>query len=283
MDNFRTLISVQQLADNIDSPELRIFDCRFDLFDTEKGQNAWRKNHIPGAVYAHMDRHLSSPVSEETGRHPLPDPDLLRIWLSSSGVDDDTQVVVYDDTGGNMAVRLWWLLRWLGHERVAVLDGQWQAWEAAGKPLSDTATPPQAKVFEGEAQDDMWLSTQAVQANLDSKNHLVIDVRVHARFNGEMEPIDPIAGHIPGAVCLPVTGHLDENGFFKPAEELKKIYLDLLGTYDADQAVLMCGSGVAACQGLLAMEIAGLKNGKLFAGSWSEWIRNKSNPIATNS
>jgi thiosulfate/3-mercaptopyruvate sulfurtransferase len=282
--SFETLLNCRQLAERIDRPDWRIFDCRFDLAATQRGEQSYAQAHLPGAFYAHLDRDLSSPITPQSGRHPLPDVDRLCTWLGDHGVGNDTQVVVYDDTGGTMAVRLWWLLRWLGHYKVALLDGGWQAWTQAGLPQQKTAPPAaEAVQFKGSADPAQLVSSEALERELkDGGDQLqLMDARTPERFRGEAEPIDTVAGHIPGAFSLPLQDNLDSDGRFKPASSLRAMYLEAFAGRPPESMVAMCGSGVTACHNLLAMEIAGLHGGRLYAGSWSEWIRDAARPVAT--
>ncbi len=278
-----TLIDAQTLAARLSDPMCVVVDCRFDLGDTGRGATAYAQSHIPGARYAHLDHDLSSPITPSSGRHPLPDPANLCDWLGRQGITPASQVVVYDDSGGTMAVRLWWLLRWLKHAEVAVLDGGWQAWNDAGLPV-DTQRPRITAVtaYPGSPRTDMLVSTQTIETQLrsGSDDWLVIDARTDVRFRGEAEPIDPVAGHIPGAINLPLQRHLTDRGTFRSADELRAMYAPLIGKRDASRLVAMCGSGVTACHNLLAMEIAGLRGARLYAGSWSEWIRDPARPVA---
>lgn len=279
--SYATLISVEQVAPHQLDPSWVVFDCRFDLADIRKGERDYANAHLPNARYAHLDRDLSDPITPQSGRHPLPDPQRLVRWLGQQGVNERSQVVVYDDTGGNMAVRLWWLLRWLGHTAVGVLDGGWQAWLAAGQVT--TAAPPaivQAH-FQGSPDNAMLLTTDAVLADLPQRRWLLVDARTGERFRGEAEPIDPVAGHIPGAVNLPLQRNLVADGRFRPAGELKAIYDTVLQGRPAERVACMCGSGVTAVHNLLAMEVAGLRGARLYAGSWSEWIRDPDRPVAS--
>ena len=280
---FETLIQPGELAQRLGAPNWRLFDCRFDLADTARGEAAHAAGHLPGAFYAHLDRDLSGPITPASGRHPLPDPERLIAWLGAHGVDHDTQVVVYDDSGGTMAVRLWWLLRWLGHDHVALLDGGWQAWQAAGLPVETTAPAAvAARTFDGRADPAHVVdsATLAAQVSAGRDDLLVMDARTPERFRGEKEPIDPVAGRIPGAVNLPLGLNLAADGRFRPARELRELYVPRIGERRPDTVVAMCGSGVTACHNLLAMKIAGLDGGRLYAGSWSEWIRDPARPVA---
>lgn len=283
---FDTLVNCSQVADRLTDPNWRVFDCRFDLASPTRAEQAYAEAHLPGAFYAHLDRDLSSPITPQSGRHPLPQVDGLRDWLGRHAVKPETQVVVYDDTGGNMAVRLWWLLRWLGHDRVAVLDGGWQAWTQAGLPLQTSPPPaPDTVVFEGSPDWQQVVSSETLdrQLNENDGSLQLLDARTGERFRGEAEPIDPVAGHIPGALNIPLQNNLNRDGRFRSAAELHAIYVEAFAGRPADSMVAMCGSGVTACHNLLAMELAGLHGGRLYAGSWSEWIRDPRRPVATGS
>jgi thiosulfate/3-mercaptopyruvate sulfurtransferase len=280
---YTTLIDHRRLAACLDDPDWRVIDCRFDLAATARGETAYREAHIPGAHYAHLDRDLSSPVTPESGRHPLPELSRLCAWLGSLGIGPGIQVVVYDDSGGSMAVRLWWLLRWLGHDSVALLDGGWQAWVTAGE--ATTADDPRdhpAVDFPCTPRNRQIVTSDDIERQLEEGNDAIqlLDARTGERFRGEAEPIDPVAGHIPGAINLPLQRNLDAQGWFRPAGELRTLYLDALQGHPSDRVAVMCGSGVTACHNLLAMEIAGLPGGRLYAGSWSEWIRDPGRPVA---
>ncbi|HEY9199254.1 MAG TPA: sulfurtransferase [Gammaproteobacteria bacterium] len=273
-------IPASELAEHLDDPDWRIIDCRFDLTQPEAGAAAYREGHIPGALYAHLDRDLSGPVTPLSGRHPLPDPQALRARFSHWGIDADTQVICYDAHANAYAARLWWLLRWLGHERVAVLDGGLKAWESHHLPL-DTAIPRIApRSFQGDPHPDMLVTAQELAVLLDNDTHCLIDVRTPERFAGEKEPIDPVAGHIPGARNLPYQSNLDAGDCYLPPEALKKMYRRVLDDVAAENCIVMCGSGVTACQSLIALELAGMQGAKLYAGSWSEWIRDADRPVA---
>ncbi len=279
--SYSLLIDAGELAANLDRPDWVVIDCRFDLTDTGRGEADYHASHIPNAHYAHLDRDLSSPITPDSGRHPLPAIDALADWLGSHGVGRGVQVVAYDDTGGNMAVRLWWLLRWLGHDRVALLDGGWQAWVNAGLPQQTEAPAPGVAVeFQPRPDAGMLLSTEQLQENLQTAEWLLLDARSGERFRAEQEPIDPVAGHIPAARSHPLTSNLGPDGRFLPPEQLREAYLQSLGSYHPGQVVCMCGSGVSACHNILAMEVAGLSGVRLYAGSWSEWIRDPDRPVA---
>ena len=276
------LVDSATLSARLDDPSWVLFDCRFNLMDPTWGRKQFENGHIPGACYAHLDEDLSAPTGPGTGRHPLPDADLLMNKLGSWALRDGAQAVVYDDLGGAFAVRLWWLLsHWLGHRRVAVLDGGLGAWTADGRALSTSPPPPASGTFTGQPNQDAWVRTTDLVANLKTGRLLVIDARASERFRGELEPIDPVAGHIPGAINLPLTGNLDQNGRFLSAKRLRERFLGASGGRPPTAVVHSCGSGVNACHNLLAMEIAGLQGSRIYAGSWSEWIRSPERPIAT--
>lgn len=253
-----------------------IVDCRFDLTDSDAGRQAYAAGHIPGAVYAHLSSDLSGPPVTDHGRHPMPTPDALKALFGRLGISNDTQVIVYDDMCGAFAGRLWWMLRYMGHESVAVLNGGYPAWQKAGYEVETAVNEPVPASFDGEARSD-WLIQVAevpVQANL-------FDSRDPARYRGEMEPLDPAAGHIPGARNYFWKNNIDESGCFRPADDLREQLLTLLNGVEPEQSVFYCGSGVTACHNLLAMAYAGLGAPKLYAGSWSEWSSDPARPVAT--
>lgn len=275
---FTTLVDADALGKHLNDDDWLIVDCRFDLFDTEKGRNAWRQSHIPGAFYAHLDEQLSSPILPHTGRHPLPEPEALIAWLQACGLRNGMQVVAYDDSFGTQAARLWWLLRWLGHENVAVLDGGWQAWQAAGSAVDNAVPQAQNGDFQAVTDSVTRVTTDALSVEHD---WLLIDARTAERYRGEQEPIDPVAGHVPGAKNLPLQENLAEDGRFLPKAALAEKYRQVIADVPVSQVACMCGSGVTACHNLLAMEHAGLHGAALYDGSWSEWIRDDSRPVAT--
>jgi thiosulfate/3-mercaptopyruvate sulfurtransferase len=275
----KLLVDCATLLSRLGDADWAVFDCRFSLVDAQWGRHRYLEGHLPGAHYAHLDEDLSSAVGPDTGRHPLPDPALIAERLGRWGTDEHTQIVAYDDVGGAFAVRLWWLLRWLGHERVAVLDGGLTAWMAKGLPLSTDLPRPEARSFVPRVDHSAWVSTDGLERAVGADDLLVVDARAPERFRGEIEPIDPVAGHIPGAVNLPYTGNLGEGGRFLPPEQLRERFLDGLQGVPPARVVHSCGSGVNACHNLLAMEIAGLAGSRLYAGSWSEWIRSPNRPI----
>lgn len=266
---YKTLIDVATLAANLDDPNWVVVDCRFDLADPARGEAAYRVGHVPGAVYAHLDRDLSSaePVTDR-GRHPLPSPAAMTRLFGRLGIGDATQVVAYDDTNGHYAARLWWMLRYMGHEAVAVLDGGWPAWVAAGLPVrAGVETRPRA-LFTGEPRADRLVTLDEVEAQV-----LLVDSRAPERYRGEVEPLDPVAGHIPGAINRPYAANWTAGGRWRPSGDLAAEFGDVLGDTAPAQATFYCGSGVSACVNLLAMVHAGLPEGRLYVGSWSEWSR----------
>ena len=275
-----TLISTADLALRLADPDWAIFDCRFSLAEPERGRHDYKQEHIPGALYAHLNQDLSGPlVPGVTGRHPLPSIDELSARFSKWGIDQYMQVVAYDDSGGSIAARLWWLLNWLGHEAVAVLDGDWRRWKSEGHPTSDGSVIRTSRFFVPHPREELLITTAEIESQLGANEHKLMDARSPERFSGENETIDPIAGHIPGAVNAPYPDNLNPDGTFRPAEDLRARYSALLGATPAAQSIFYCGSGVTAAHDLLAMKQAGLGDAKLYAGSWSEWITNPKRPI----
>ncbi len=280
--SYKTLISSQTLYQQINNPKWIIIDCRFSLADSTVGHYAYRHGHIPQARYADLNKHLSSEIRSYTGRHPLPNFSVLCKQLGNWGISNDTQVVVYDDAGGAFAGRLWWLLRCLGHEQVAVLDGGFTAWQKQNLPITTALPTLKPKVFRAYLNPKLWLSALEVENALASKTIRLIDARTPERFRGEQEPIDPVAGHIPGAINRAFQLNLNHEGLFLPADELKNHFKRILGPISPEKTVHYCGSGVTACHNLLAMEHAGLTGSKLYAGAWSEWITNPNRSIGTS-
>jgi thiosulfate/3-mercaptopyruvate sulfurtransferase len=277
---YTTLISAATLHQHLNNPDWIIVDCRFSLADTEAGAKAYRHGHIANARYAHLDKDLSSRITDFTGRHPLPDFALLAKKLGDWGIGNNTQVVAYDDAGGAFAGRLWWLLRCIGHDKVAVLNGGIKHWQKQGFPITTTLPKIKPATFRPYLNEAVWLNALQVQNSLARKSICLIDARTPERYRGEQEPIDPVAGHIPGALNRAFQLNLDGNGLFLSAEQLCEQFNRLIGTTAPEQVVHYCGSGVTACYNLLAMEHAGLTGSKLYAGSWSEWIRNKNRTVA---
>ncbi len=273
---FSTIVSTNDLFGHLNDENWVVVDCRFSLGDPEAGRRAHAASHIPGAVYAHLDDDLSGPVIPgKTGRHPLPAPGDLAELFSGWGIDGQTQVVAYDDKGGAIAARLWWLLRWLGHEAVAVLNGGWPRWVQEEKPVSDAAPQPERRTFRPEVRPEMLVDGDFVASIQNDPGFVLVDSRAPERYQGAEEPIDPVAGHIEGAVNRPFACNFGADGRLKEAEVLRARFRDLLGDKPGERTVFYCGSGVTACHNLLAMAHAGLGDGRLYAGSWSEWINRK--------
>ena len=275
-----TLISVAGLAQHLDDPAFVIFDCRHELTNPEFGIKAYAQSHIPGALFVHLDRDLAAPLTGRNGRHPLPAPDVFAGWLARMGVSTDKQVIGYDNAGGVYGSRLWWLLRWMGHQRVAVLDGGWQAWLAAGKPVTAQVPAPIPGRFTGRPQKAA-VDAKYVLEHLQSPDMVLVDARANDRYHGQNETIDPVGGHIPGALNRFFKDNLTPQGFFKSPEQLRDDFRPFIGNGSPEKIVSQCGSGVTACHNLLAMEVAGLTGGRLYPGSWSEWIADPSRPRAT--
>lgn len=279
---YNTIISTATLAEHINDAEWVIFDCRFSLADPAAGFNAYREGHIPNARYAHLDDDLSSAITAESGRHPLPDFALLAEKLGRWGVSNASQVVVYDDVSGSFAGRMWWLLRSLGHDAVAVLDGGMTQWQKEERELSTEEAAITPAVFKAQRRHAQWIGVKQLQERLQNNEIKLLDARMPERYRGEQEPIDTKAGHVPGAVNHPWKLNLNAEGLFLSPEELRaQFFARTLGNTPPEQAVHMCGSGVTACHNLLAMEIAGLSGSLLYPGSWSEWIRDPQRPVAT--
>ncbi|MFC0666621.1 sulfurtransferase [Azotobacter chroococcum] len=277
------LLSPAQLAERLDQPELRILDCRFALEDPAYGARSYAEEHIPGARFADLERDLSGPVQKGvTGRHPLPEPALLVERLRAWGIDNASPVVLYDDGPGAFAARAWWLLAWLGkRDGVYLLDGGLNAWRAAGLPLSAEQPAPAAGTFQGQPDPDLLVEAQHLLARLGDVRLTLLDARALPRFRGEVEPLDPVAGHIPGARCAPFTDNLGADGRFLPAGQLRERFAAFLGERPVEQLVAYCGSGVTACHNLFALSLAGYPLAPLYAGSWSEWLTDRSRPVAT--
>ncbi|PWB31747.1 sulfurtransferase [Pseudomonas sp. SDI] len=277
------LIAPQQLAERLGAPKLVILDCRFDLGDLDYGQRSYAEGHIAGAHFADLERDLSGPVKPGvTGRHPLPGPNTLIERLRAWGIDNTSEIVLYDDGPGAFAARAWWLLTWLGKRSgVAILDGGLKAWHAAGLPLSLDPAEKREGHFTGKPTPDMQVNAQQLLRLLGRPELTLLDARALPRFRGEVEPIDPVAGHIPGAQCAAFTDNLDAEGRFLPAEQLKQRFAEKLGERSPEQLVAYCGSGVTACHNLFALSLAGYPLAKLYAGSWSEWITNPHHPLAS--
>ncbi len=283
---FRTLIAPAELARRLDDPGVRIFDCRFSLADPAAGRNAWREGHLPGALHADIDLDLSGPrIPGVTGRHPLPS---RAEWIARArawGLTPRTEVALYDDAGGAVAARMWWMLRWIGHEDVAVLDGGWQAWVSAGLPITaeiPTFAAPSADAGAGDDHETRAPLTRLVEADeIDGAAQIVLDARDRRRFLGEIEPIDPVAGHIPGARSAPSSENLDADGRFLPKDALRRRFARLIGERRGADVVCYCGSGITAAHNVLALVHAGFDEPRLYAGSWSEWITRPERAVET--
>jgi thiosulfate/3-mercaptopyruvate sulfurtransferase len=276
--SYTTRVDVATLRAHLDDPSWLVVDVRHQLADTGYGERAYAAGHIPGAVFLHCDRDLSGPMTGSNGRHPLPDAEKLAKRLGEIGVGATTQVVVYDDAQGMIAGRLWWLLRWLGHDAVALLDGGLQAWQAAGGALTEVLPTLLAKTFVARPQDGL-VNADYVLERIETPQMHLVDARSADRFRGENETIDPVGGHIPGAVNRFFKDNLQPDGRFKPAAELRAEWLAVLAGALPDQVVHQCGSGVSACLNMVAMEIAGLSGSRLYAGSWSEWCADPGRPV----
>jgi thiosulfate/3-mercaptopyruvate sulfurtransferase len=287
---FNTLIDAASLRTLLatDAAAPALIDCRFDLLDPGAGYQAYLSGHIPRARFADLNQDLSAPISPASGRHPLPEPQVFAATLGKLGIHNGTQVVAYDQSNGSFAARLWWMLRWLGHPAVAVLDGGMKAWLSAGGPLSSgqpelrRATPREASITAAVDRNSVVSAAQVAELLRDPQR-LLVDARAAERFAGSVEPIDSVAGHIAGALNHPFTTNLASDGRFLPAKELRQRWEAQLAGRRAADVVAMCGSGVTACHNLLSLEIAGLSGAKLYPGSWSEWIRDPNRPVARGS
>ncbi len=276
---YNTIISTDRLLQHIDYPDWVVFDCRFVLGKPDLGRQKYLENHIPNARYADLDKDLSSPSTAETGRHPLPDPHQLVDKLKDWGVSRNSQVVVYDDVSGSIAGRFWWLLRWLQHEAVAVLDGGIDKWHTEHKPLKSGEWLPSSNSsttgdFDFRCNDRLQVSADQVERSLGNKDVVIIDSRTPARYSGEKETVDKEGGHIPTAINHSLTKNLDDEGCFLPPQQLREMFEKL----QKPTTIHSCGSGVTACHNVLAMKIAGFPDTHLYVGSWSEWIRSSHRP-----
>jgi thiosulfate/3-mercaptopyruvate sulfurtransferase len=269
-----TLVSTGELAANL--VKWRVFDCRHDLAKPDLGEQQYREGHIPGALFAHLERNLSGRKTGTNGRHPLPEPQDFEKWLEKTGLTPKDQVVCYDAGNGSMASRLWWMLRWIGHDKVAVLDGGFARWLKEGQPATVDVPLFTPLNYPIKPRNDFAVDVRTVEQTLGKP--LLLDARAPARYRGEQEPIDPVAGRIPGARNRFSGDNLSAHGTFKSPAELKKEFQSVLQGRAPSEVIHYCGSGVAACHNLLAMEVAGLKGGKLYAGSWSEWSAGPKRP-----
>ena len=277
----RPLASAGELNDRLESDDLAVIDCRFYLAEPDRGESEYLESHIPGAVYAHLDRDLSVVKSGINGRHPLPSITMMQEQFSAWGIDTKVQVVAYDANAGQIAARLWWMLRYLGHEHVAVLEGGFASWRKAGHPTRGAREKRTARSFQARPRASMRIDiTDLLEINT-GKPRLLIDARDPARYRGDSEPIDPVAGHVPGACNRPWQENLDRNGSFLSPETMKEHYAKVFRGSSPDAAVVYCGSGVTACHNLLAMEHAGIRGARLYPGSWSEWCADPERPVET--
>lgn len=280
--NLAPLISPTALDALRQQADVAVVDVRHDLMQPAAGRAAWQTGHILGAIHLHLDDDLSGPKTGQNGRHPLPDPSTLADRLGRIGIGDGSRVIAYDDAGGAFAARLWWLLRWLGHDAVAVLDGGWQAWLAAALPVSTMLASARAsQVLVARPHTDWVVGVDSVANGLADGSQMVLDARAPERFRGEVEPIDPVAGHIPGACNRFHRNNLAADGGFKDPATLRAEFLEVLNGRSADELVCQCGSGVTACHNLLALAVAGLEGARLYPGSWSEWCSDPARPVAT--
>ena len=276
---FTTLISTSDVAARLGDPSLIVVDVRHDLAQPDAwGENAYGQGHVPGARFAHLDRDLSAAKTGQNGRHPLPNPEACARVFGRLGIDASKQVVTYDQGPGMYAARLWWMLRWLGHDAVAVLDGGFAAWTREGLPVT-TDVPPVAPATFIARPTAATMDAGAINASLSSSAYLLLDARARERYRGDLEPLDPVAGHIPGALNRPYSENVDAEGRFKPAAALAADFDMILSGRSPQDVVHYCGSGVTACHNVLAMTHAGLGGSRLYAGSWSEWCSDPERPV----
>ncbi len=281
---FSLLVDASELKLHLEDKNWAVVDCRFSLDDTGRGRRDYLKAHIPGAVYAHLDEDLSGKkIPGKTGRHPLPEIKSLAAALSAYGIDADTQVVVYDDATGTMAARLWWLLQWAGHRNAAVLDGGWLSWVRYGMPERSGVESRQQAQFEPREVTGAYVTTAQVQEFRNDPHYVILDARSGPRFRGEVEPIDPVAGHIPGALSVPCEENVTPEGRFHAPDRLRRRFENYVKSVPPENVICYCGSGVTAAHNILAIAHAGLGRARLYAGSWSEWITDAARPIATGS
>ncbi len=273
---YTTLISEDALFEEYDNPNWIIFDARYDLMDKDAGKAAYLQGHIPGAIYVDLHDDLSKKPSINKGRHPLPTVETINALFSELGICSNMQVVVYDASAGSFAARLWWMLRYMRHKNVAVLDGGWQSWLAAKRPIDQDVVVRVSSEFANSALDSRVIDIEELD-----KFERIIDSRDPARYRGEIEPIDKAAGHIPGAINRFWKDNLSEEGTFKSKQKLKQEFEEIFSNTASEDAVFYCGSGVTACHNLLAATHAGLNLPKLYAGSWSEWSNTPGKPVAT--
>ncbi len=281
MQDRTCLIDAAKLHSILNDRDVRVLDCRFELMDPKAGRKAYESGHVPGAVYADLDKDLAGPVKPGTGRHPLPDPRHMAQTFGRLGIDNRCRVVAYDEGSGAVAARAWWLLRWLGHESVSILDGGFSGWAEAGLPIESDPVEIVPKSFTGQSHDERVLTTDDILAAGETASGLrLIDARDVRRFVGEVEPIDKVAGHIPGALNLPFSKNLAANGCWKSADELRDSLAELIGPPSGQRWAVMCGSGVTACHLVIAGILAGYREPRVYVGSWSEWIADPARKIA---
>jgi thiosulfate/3-mercaptopyruvate sulfurtransferase len=276
---FRTLIDTAALAQHLGDPQFAIVDCRFALEDGGAGERAYRAAHIPGAVYAHLARDLSGAVTGQNGRHPLPSSEQFARTLSQFGVDREVQVVAYGQQSDMFPTRLWWMLRWLGHDAVAVLDGGFDRWIAEGRPVRSGEETRAGRKFVPALRPEMIADVGEVARRAGRKDYVLLDARAPERYRGDIEPIDTAAGHIPGAANFHYKENLDAAGAFLDTNALQRGVAAAAGAVSGDHIICYCGSGVSACHNLLALERAGVKGAKLYPGSWSEWSSDPSRAV----
>lgn len=278
---FKTLIDPSTLATKLADAAWVVIDCRFDLADPAKGESQYLEGHIPGARYAHLDRHLSGPKTGTNGRHPLPDPDTIARTFSALGISSGQQVIAYDADSGMYAARLWWMLRWMGHDAVAVLDGGLARWQREGHAVRGGAEPSTAGHFTGAPRPGWRVTVDDVMKDLGSPLRLLVDSRTPERYRGINETLDPVGGHIPGAANYFFQQNLTAEKTFKSPDDLKTQWSAIIKGRDPQDVVVYCGSGVTACHNLLALEHAGIHGARIYPGSWSEWSADPSRPKAT--
>ena len=278
--SYKTIISAENLIESLPDENTLVFDCRCDIKDTTYGIQAYTEGHIPGSIYVNVDTDLASEKTPSSGRHPLPDADALSEKLSQWGLSSEKQAVIYDDASGAFAGRMWWILKWLGHKKVAVLDGGLGSYMSIGGKLTTDETIFEKNIFTPNIQSEMVVEITDVEEAQYKMNKLIIDARSKERYLGIKDLVDPIAGHVPGAISHPLSLNLNKDGKFRSPEDLKLAFDKIIADTTSENVISMCGSGITACHNILAMEIAGIKGIKLYVGSWSEWITDKSRPIA---
>ncbi len=276
---YNTVISADELNEIVNNDNVRVFDCRFSLKDPQGGLKSYQSGHLPNAQFADMDTQLSSAMTSTSGRHPLPDENVFLNQLRTWGIDNNTQVIAYDDISGAFAARLWWMMRWMGHEKVAVLNGGMQKWTEGGYALTKDPVEFAAADFSGQANSDWLMDIDSVQTKLEANEITLIDARAADRFTGKDQKTDPVPGHIPGANNLPFGGNLTKEGLLQTPEVINDRFASVIQDQPLENVINMCGSGVTACHNLLAQAVAGMPPTKIFIGSWSQWIKDPSRPV----